>query len=183
MSGAVRPAPPPPKEVRGTGGPPVGLAAVGTGAKRSAAPVPTYHWLKLRALCHPTEDVARVRKALEFVAGAAVDVDDTAVETHHGLALHVLEASLEKSRALRNVLDRIFEVEGALEVLRASVDSRTDDDGVFFLRVEKQDAFLGKLTLTSGEDCIQIRLKVEAYPANREAALGVLREILAAGRA
>lgn len=167
-----------------------------------------YHWLKLRAVAHPTEDAARVRQALAFVAGAppgpagsASDptartapraptapttpsdpVVDTPMETHHGLTSHVLEATVDKSRALRDVLERVLAVPDARERLLATLESRTDDDGVLYLRLDKQAAFQGRLELTQGEDCVQVRLKVEAYPAGREAALGALRRMLESGR-
>jgi len=46
-----------------------------------------YHWLKLRAVAHPTEDLPRVREAVRFVAGLPEDafapvLSDLPMETH-----------------------------------------------------------------------------------------------------
>lgn len=136
-----------------------------------------YHWLRLRTVVHPTEDADKVTKALRFVAGSDVEVADEVLETHHGLQQHVLEAMLPRGRSLRDALDRILALEDAPRLL-AEQDRRTDDDGVFYVRVDKQAAFLGELALTDGEDCVQVRLKVECHPSTREAAMEALRPVL-----
>lgn len=147
----------------------------------------TYHWLRLRAVAHPTEDPAKVQAALRFAAGLdeaglAAALRTTPMETHHGLPLVVYEVVLDRSRQLREVLARIFALPGALDRLRSTIDARVDDDGILYLRVEKQAAFGGELRLAEGEDAIQLRLKVEAYPAGREASVAALQRVLAAGR-
>lgn len=147
----------------------------------------TYHWLRLRAMAHPTEDPAKVQQALRFVSGLdekdfAAALRPTPMETHHGLTLTVYEVVVDHSRALRDVLARILALPGALARLAATLDARVDDDGILYMRVEKQAAFAGELRLGEGEDAVQMRLKVEAYPAGRKAALAVLRRMLESGR-
>ncbi|HUR64683.1 MAG TPA: RNA-binding domain-containing protein [Candidatus Thermoplasmatota archaeon] len=146
-----------------------------------------YHWLKLRAVAHPTEELPKVRAAVRFVSGLPEDafalvVADLPMETHHGLTSHVLEATVERSRALRDVLERVLAVPGARERLRATLDARTDEDGLLYVRLDKQAAAQGRLELTQGEDCVQLRLKVEAYPAGRAAALAMLARLLESAR-
>lgn len=142
-----------------------------------------YHWIRLRATCHPTEELAKVEGAVRFAAsdpGLALKSD--AMETHHGGTVHVVEGAVERSRAVRDVLASILALPGAREDLAATVEARTDDDGVFYLRLDKQEAAQGRLALTRGEDAVQLRLKMEHYPSTREAALESLRTLLAAGR-
>jgi RNA binding exosome subunit len=147
----------------------------------------TYHWLRLRAVAHPTEDPAKVRTALRFASGLdqpdfAAALRESRLETHHGLPLLVFEVTLDKSRSLRDVLTRVFALPGALERLRETLAARVDDDGIFYLRVDKQAALRGDLRLLDGEDAVQLRLKVEAYPADRDAVLAALRRVLESGR-
>lgn len=138
-----------------------------------------YHWLRLRAACHPTEDLAKVEAALRSVAGVPdLPVEATAMDTHHGGTVHVVEGVLDKARAIRAVLQRLLDLPGAREDLASTLDARTDDDGVFYARVDKQEALRGALVLTRGEDAVQLRLRMETYPAGREAALAALRELL-----
>jgi RNA-binding protein len=140
-----------------------------------------YHWIRLRASCHPTEDLAKVTQAVLFVAGqdaAKVPPQVTAMESHHGGTVQLVEVLLDKSRAVRDLLQRLLDLPGARADLAATLDARTDDDGVFYARVDKQDAYAGKLTLTRGEDCVQLRLKLEHYPATRAAAIEALGRLL-----
>jgi RNA binding exosome subunit len=142
-----------------------------------------YHWLRLRATCHPTEDLAKVEAAVRNAAGVPdLAVEAEAMDTHHGGTVHVVEGSLDKSRAVREALGRILALPGARDDLRATVEARTDEEGVFYVRLDKQDAFAGRLALTRGEDAIQLRLKMEHYPATREAALASLGALLESGR-
>jgi RNA binding exosome subunit len=142
-----------------------------------------YHWLRLRATAHPTEDLAKVEAALRFVAGVPdVPVEATAMDTHHGGTVHVLETVLDRSRAVRDVLQRLLGLPGAQADLAATLDARTDDDGVFYARFDKQEAAHGRLALTRGEDAIQMRLKMETYPATREAALASLQDLVSGGK-
>ncbi len=69
-----------------------------------------------------------------------------------------------------------------LILLLDSVDQRMDDDGQFFFRLDKQKAFLEELVISSGDDCVHVRAKVESYPKRREKALenakAMLQELL-----
>lgn len=144
-----------------------------------------YHWIRLRANCHPTEDLAKVQQAVQFVAGQddkGFQPQVTPLESHHGGTVQLVEATLDKSRQVRDLLQRLLDLPGAREDLQRTLDARTDEDGVFYARVDKQDAYAGKLTLTRGEDCVQLRLKLEHYPATRDAALASLGQLLAAAK-
>jgi RNA binding exosome subunit len=143
-----------------------------------------YHWLRLRAACHPTEDLAKVEAALRFVAGVPdLPVEAAAMDTHHGGTAHVVEAVLDKARFVRGALQRLLDLPGAQADLAATLEARTDDDGVLYVRVDKQEAARGALALTRGEDAVQLRLRLETYPAGREAALAALRGLVEGGKA
>lgn len=149
----------------------------------AAATTLRYHWIRLRATGHPTEDPAKVAAAVAFVAGlpeAAPTVTD--LESHHGGTVRWVELVLDRSRDVRALLQRVLDLPGARADLAATLDARTDDEGVFYLRLDKQEAAQGRLALTRGEDAVQARLKMEHYPATREAALAALAALLAAGR-
>ncbi|HJQ93587.1 MAG TPA: RNA-binding domain-containing protein, partial [Candidatus Thermoplasmatota archaeon] len=67
-----------------------------------AGPPLRYHWLRLRATCHPTEDLAKVESAVRGAAGVAdLDLKAEPMDTHHGGTVHVVEGVLDKSRAVR----------------------------------------------------------------------------------
>lgn len=142
-----------------------------------------YHWIRLRATCHPTEDLAKVESAVRFAAGDPdLALKSERMDTHHGGTVHVVEGVVERSRAVRDLLAALLALPGARGDLTATLEARTDDDGVFYLRLDKQEAAQGRRALTRGEDAVQLRLKMEHYPATREAALESLRVLLASER-
>ncbi|HII68248.1 TPA: hypothetical protein HA270_00085, partial [Candidatus Woesearchaeota archaeon] len=63
--------------------------------------------------------------------------------------------------------------------IRKELESRVDEECNFFLRFEKGPWNEGrKLVLTDSGECYHIRMSVAAFPAKREVALAVLRELL-----
>jgi RNA binding exosome subunit len=65
-----------------------------------------------------------------------------------------------------------------IQELRDTLDSRLDDGGNFFFRLDKQAAFGGQVLLTKQDDVIAVKGKVKAYPNNRENAMNALTTYL-----
>lgn len=145
-----------------------------------------FHWLRLRASAHPTEDVDRVAQAMRNLTGLepepfAAAASRTPIEGHFGPVTWV-EAELTRAREVRQVLDRLLPPD-ARAALAGELERRVDDDGVLYLRFGKQAAYHGEVVPTTGEDAVQVRLRVEVHPAGRERAVAALADFLApAGR-
>ncbi|HYU07670.1 MAG TPA: RNA-binding domain-containing protein, partial [Thermoplasmata archaeon] len=60
-------------------------------------------------------------------------------------------------------------------------ETRVDDDGILHFRIDKQTAYLEKLTLAQDTDPIDVRLKLMAFPAKPEVARQLARSVLAGG--
>ncbi len=140
------------------------------------------HWLRLRATAHATEDLDKVIDAVHALTGlpeeafaAATEVTD--IESHHGSTVHLVETIVKNQRPIRDVLARLL-VEP--QRLLRELEARTDEDGIFYLRFDKQDALAGGITPTQGEDAVQVRFKPEVHPASRDRAMDAIRERLAA---
>ncbi len=138
-----------------------------------------FHWLRLRATAHATEPVEHVRQAMLHLTGLDDETFDAVteivpVESHHGGEVFTLETTLKRSRDIRTALARLLPQPG----LAAQVEARTDDDGVFYLRFDKQAAHGAQVVLVQGEDAIQVRLRPEVHPAKRENAVRALQELL-----
>ncbi|MCX6651566.1 MAG: hypothetical protein NT131_07940 [Methanomassiliicoccales archaeon] len=124
--------------------------------------------LDLRTFCHATEVEERVKKALEFVSGGQEAVV-THSEGYHGNKILIMECDLTRKADIRAFFRRLSRED--LKELLSSIDQRLDDDGQFFFRLDKQKAFEEELVVSSGDDCIHVRAKVESYPKRREKAL------------
>lgn len=134
-----------------------------------------FHWLKLRAIAHATEDPEKVRQAMAFLAAMPPEelevlTEATKVESHHGIEVWHLEATIKRAAQIRRALAPLKDPSWAEEA-----DARTDDDGVFYARYDKQAAFRGRIEPTRGGDAVQVRLKPEVHPAGRERAMDAVR--------
>ncbi len=138
------------------------------------------HWLRLRATAHATEDLDKVIDAMHALSGlpeeafaAATEVTD--IESHHGSTVHLIEATIKNQRPIREVLARLL-VDP--EALMPQVEARTDEDGIFYLRFDKQQALQGLVVPTRSEDAVQVRVKPEVHPASRDKAMAAIRDRL-----
>jgi hypothetical protein len=53
-----------------------------------------------------------------------------------------------------------------------------DDKGNFFLRFDKQKAYLNELKVVEHGDSIHVKIKIAAYPAKKEPAMKLVRKLL-----
>lgn len=134
-----------------------------------------FHRLEFRVYAHATEDEAKVRQALDFATGGA-EAEETSTEGHHGNPIHILVATLERPAAIRAFFAKLEP--GDIERLATEVDRRLDEDLFFHLRLDKQEAYGGRLRLADHDDIIAVRGKVASFPAKRERALPGLVEYL-----
>jgi hypothetical protein len=70
-----------------------------------------------------------------------------------------------------------------LSLIEDTLATRVDDGCNLFLKIDKQEAFLGKVKLGQQEDVIALRIRVAAFPARCEVAQSNIREYLAVERA
>jgi len=133
-----------------------------------------FHYVDLRAFCYATEDEKRVEEALRRFLPEEFPVDRQESEGYHGDRILVLSARVENADDLRTVLSALTELPDLPDVID-QLDERVDDNCSLFMRLDKQAAFRGEVELGEGTT---LRAKVEAYPANKEAAVENARECL-----
>jgi len=133
-----------------------------------------FHYVDLRAFSYATEDETRVEDALRLFLPEEFDVERAVSEGHYGDRIVVLSARVETADGIRTALDRIESLpDEELSRVRSELDERVDEDCSFFVSLSKQAAFNGDVRLGDG---ITFRGKVEAYPANKERAIGTVAE-------
>jgi RNA binding exosome subunit len=130
---------------------------------------------KFRTYCHATEDEDKVVQALRYVSGIKDDdIKFTINKGYHGNEIRVLEATLRKGPKLTTFLEKLVEAR-IFEQVKHELPLRLDDECVFYLRFDKQKAYQGNLMLQHGEDTIQVRAKVQSFPAKPEKAVEAIK--------
>lgn len=133
-----------------------------------------------RTLCHTTEDLSKVKEAMTNVLGDS-ELRITKTEGHHGNPITILESAVNEMKRISEFFTKIDDHD--LSVIEDTLETRVDDGCNLFLKIDKQEAFLGKVTLCHGDDAISLRIRVAAYPATCEIAQDNIREFLAVERA
>ena len=125
-----------------------------------------FHYLHLRAFVHETEDEEKVKQALRNVAqGASFEVEATRVEGSHGNRILILEAQVKSGQTERKVFGALARDDpGSVERLRQEAGRRLDDHLNFYVRFDKQEAYAGRLRLTTSDDAVIVRAKVRSFP-------------------
>ena len=136
--------------------------------------------LHARTICHATEDLAKVKKAMTNVLG---DFELIISETvgHHGNLITVIESTVDEMDGIAGFFAKVEALD--LSVIEDTMATRVDDGCNLFLKIDKQEAFLGKVKLGHGDDVISLRIRVAAFPATCEVAQKNIREYLAMERA
>lgn len=130
--------------------------------------------LHARTFCHATEDLDRVKTALENAVGKS-DVKISRTEGHHGNPIVILETAVEERDGIDEFFARLGR-ENVDEVL-SSLSSRMDESCNLFIRLDKQAAFKGEIIFGS-DDVISVRIRVRSYPSRRDIAASAVREYL-----
>jgi RNA binding exosome subunit len=143
------------------------------------------HHIILRVIAHATEDVSRVRAALDFfLSGAGIRegsklIEELKAEGHHGNPITIVSVQLKRKADCLNFAHFVREHFSEEDVarLREEMPERLDDDQVFHLRFDKQAAYLQQVRLTNSSDAITAKVKIETYPKNREKAGAIVEEL------
>ena len=114
--------------------------------------------IEVRAHVHATEDLEKVGEAIANVLGLEElpEIEVIKARGHHGnpiLTLHLVVKGKEAQRAFENLINGLDDVE--FQILKSELPRRSEKSKLY-LRVDKQRAYLGKLTLSTSSDVIWI---------------------------
>ncbi len=134
------------------------------------------------AHAHATEDEQRVLSALKILLPSA-EIRLTKLTGHYGNPIVGFEAAVERRKDVRELWQRVAAKlrTGELETLRNIARERIDETCHLYMRFDKQLAYGGELVLTDSGDAMHLRLKVAAFPAKREVAIGLVEKFIKGG--
>lgn len=128
---------------------------------------------------HATEAEERVLDVFRILLPEEIEVRRSRLKGHHGNPIVSLEARIRRKET-RELWQRILSKlrGGELEKIAIVAPGRIDETCHLHLRFDKQLAYAGELVLTEGGDAVHLRLKVAAYPAKQEVAVGLVEKFL-----
>jgi RNA binding exosome subunit len=137
------------------------------------------HYILFRTQAHATEDVSRVRTALENVLPLNTPIEEEETKGYFNNPITIFHARIEKKVAEKYMeFLRTRLPEPDLNELVNELPERVSEACDFYFKLSKQDAYLGEVRTSYAEDIIAIRARIAAYPAKKELALETLKEYL-----
>jgi hypothetical protein len=118
----------------------------------------------LSVIAHATEDIGKVEKATKFllqlISRAETNLTRQYARGHHGNVIATISAKLAGKALDANALQVIARKlsESEKQFLKNDIERCVDEEGSLYLRFDKQEAFLGSVTLCQG-DPIRMKLK------------------------
>jgi len=139
--------------------------------------------IEARAYSRATEILDRVLEAILNLypedLRELVVFESTKVEGQSGDDILIVVSKLENEPGSEATLDYLFK---RLEVrdrrsLGNSLNRRIDQNCIFFVRIDKQAAFMDNIELAKGPDVISIQIHIRKYPKCRQNdAIAMLKE-------
>ncbi|MHC1586383.1 MAG: RNA-binding domain-containing protein [Candidatus Hecatellaceae archaeon] len=144
---------------------------------------PPVAFLEIRALAHATENPEKVCKALEAIAPQEVlgemEASRQSLEGHYGNPIILITLRTRKralaGKILVNLFQRLSKPDRSL--LLASLDGRIDEGGNLYLRLDKQEAYLGRVKLGEA-DPLRVKVKLSIPAKQREKLLEACKKLL-----
>lgn len=135
------------------------------------------HNLSYRAFVYGTENEEKVREAISNLLPSA-HIEKEITEGYHHNTVVILQGKITKKREIKDFLEKLGTLKpSAKKRILRELENRMDERGNLFLRFDKQRAYLGDLKIVEHGDAIHLKLKIAAYPARKEEALKVARQI------
>jgi len=117
--------------------------------------------IEVSTIAHATEDINKVKKALLNIIDPELKkhakIKTTTVKGYYGNPITLLKLILrgnKASKAFSYILSKLDPMEKKL--LSLSLEERLDRTNNLYIRLSKQDAYLGRLRIFEGDDVIKI---------------------------
>jgi len=142
----------------------------------------TVHSVEINVFVHATEEENKVLNVLKLLLSDDAKVQKKHATGHFRNPIDVLTVEITKSTEIATFLDRIKQnlPKDHIHKLLNDLDRYVNDDGVLFIRINKQEAAKNSLKLGK-KDSILVKVKIATYPARKEKALEVARGLLTDG--
>ena len=135
------------------------------------------HNISYRAFVYGTENQEKVETAIKTLFPSSLPQSEL-TEGYYKNSVLILSDKITKKRETRNFVKILNELPVPdKKRISHQLENKIDDNGNLFLRFDKQRAYLGDLKVVEHGDSIHVKIKIAAYPAKKEIALKLAREM------
>lgn len=138
------------------------------------------HNISYRVFVYGTENEEKVKGAVKTLFPNSHPQTDT-TEGYFKNPVLILHDKISKNREIKNFIMILKEIDAASKRrLLSGLENKMDERGNLFLRFDKQRAYLGDLKIIEHGDAIHVKINIAAYPAKKENAMEIARDIFGA---
>ena len=135
------------------------------------------HNISYRAFVYGTENQEKVETGIKTLFPSSSPKSEL-TEGYYKNSVLILSDKITKKRETRNFVKILNELPVPdKKRISHQLENKIDDNGNLFLRFDKQRAYLGDLKVIEHGDPIHVKIKIAAYPAKKEIALKLAREM------
>ena len=135
------------------------------------------HNISYRVFVYGTENDEKVKEAVKTLFPNSHPQTDT-TEGYFKNPVLILHDNITKNREIKEFVEILKQIDAASKKrLRSELENKMDERGNLFLRFDKQRAYLGDLKIIEHGDAIHVKINVAAYPAKKENAIEVAKDI------
>ncbi len=145
----------------------------------------TAHHVRLTTFIHATEDEDKVLEAIGTFIPEGINEEDVLLDVlettgYFGNPIKVVNVKIKRSKAVRLFVDYFKDLlsEEDRHYILDNLDEKIDEDGTLYVRFNKQKAYLGEAEIDEGEDVVQVKIKIKAFPMRKEAVVKAVKEWL-----
>ncbi len=117
-------------------------------------------------MAHATEDAEKVIRAISNICpeDLSLEFNTIKVKGHYGNPITIIRLVLRGRPAAERVFNNIWGKLSSLDKaqLKNSAESHIDESGVLHIRVDKQTAFAGRVSIEEGES-IKVEINFKAW--------------------
>ncbi|MGB9978285.1 RNA-binding protein [Methanobacterium sp.] len=135
------------------------------------------HNISYRVFVYGTENEEKVKEAVQTLFPNSHPQTNT-TEGYFKNPVLILHDKITKNREIKEFIRILEQIdETSKKRLRSGLENKMDERGNLFLRFDKQRAYLGDLKIIEHGDAIHVKINIAAYPAKKEKAIEVARDI------
>ena len=135
------------------------------------------HNISYRVFVYGTENEEKVKEAVKTLFPNS-HPQTNIIEGHFKNNVLILHDKITKKREIKEFIKILEQMnEPGKKRLRSELENKMDEKGNLFLRFDKQRAYFGDLKIIEHGDAIHVKIKIAAYPAKKERAMELAREI------
>ncbi|WP_423792516.1 RNA-binding domain-containing protein [Methanocaldococcus indicus] len=133
------------------------------------------NYVKLSSIVHATEDLDKVMEAIEFlipedINDEKVEVNVVESEGHFRNPIKLVEITIkgkDAEKTFKHIFNLIKSDEKNINKLKKDLHLRIEDNK-FFVRFDKQKAYLGKCKVIDGDDIIRVMFNFKIFGKDKE---------------